>query len=138
VLYSVLRVRLKLNEKKKEVGMNFRDTVLENLGEDFNELLPKTPGYLNCNILVGFGDCEKGITPGRTKKDGIMLLGSSGFEFERVLKLISGFSNSKSRRPLLLCVILAIPSGTTCFYRFYEIEEKGNDILLKNQSRVGI
>ncbi len=118
--------------------MNFRDTVLENLGEDFNELLPKTPGYLNCNIVVGLGDCGKGITPGRTKKDGMMLLGSSGFEFERILKLISGFSNSKSRKTLLLCVSLAIPFGITCFYRFYEIKEKGNDILLRNQSRVEI
>ncbi len=118
--------------------MSFAEVVLENFQEDFNELLPRAPGYLNCTIVVGFGDCEKGIAPGHTKKDGIMLLGPNGFEFERVLKLISGFSNSKSGRPLLLCVVLAIPSGTICFCRLYEIEEKGNDILLRNQSRVKI
>ena len=118
--------------------MNFVNIVLWNFQEDFKELLPRSPGYLDCKIVVGHGNCEKGIVSDNIEEDGMMLLGSNGFEFERIVKLVSDFSNPNPRNPLLLCVILAIPSGTTCFYRFYEIEEKGNDILLRNQSRVGI
>lgn len=118
--------------------MNFAEVVLGNFQKDFKELLPRAPGYLNCKIVVGLGNCEKGITSSSTKEDGIMLLGSNGFEFEKVLKIISAFSNSKSKKPSLLCVNLMIPSGTICIYRFYEIEEKDSDILLRNQSRVGI
>lgn len=118
--------------------MNFINIVLRNFQEDFKELLPRASGYLNCKIVVGLGNCEKGITRGSTKEDGMMLLGPDGFEFERVLKAISAFSNSESKKSLLLCVNLMIPSGTICIYRLYEIEGKGDDILLMNQSRVGI
>ena len=118
--------------------MKFAKVVLRNFQKDFKELLPNTSGYLNCKIVATYGNCEEGITSKNIKEDGMMLLGSNGFEFERVLKVISAFSNSKPRRSLLLCVNLMIPSGTICIYRLYEIEEKGDDILLRNQSRVGI
>ena len=118
--------------------MNFVNIVLWNFQEDFKELLPRSPGYLDCKIVVGHGNCEKGIVSDNIEEDGMMLLGSNGFEFERVSIVISAFSNSKSKESLLLCVNLMIPSGTICIYRLYEIEGKGDDILLVNQSRVGI
>lgn len=118
--------------------MKFAKVVLRNFQKDFKELLSNTSGYLNCKIVATYGNCEEGITSKNIKEDGMMLLGSNGFEFKRVLKVISAFSNSKPKKPLLLCVNLTIPSGTSFIYQLYEIEEKDNKILLRNQSRVKV
>jgi len=114
--------------------MNFAKVILGNFRRDFKKLLPMAPGYLNCRIVVGHGNCTGGFTSSNTKEDGMTLIKSDGFEFEKVPRVISAFSSSKSREPLLLCVNLMIPSGTICIYRLYEIEKIDNDILLINQS----
>ena len=90
-----------------------------------------------CKIVLGHGDCKKGIVSDDIKKKGMMLFKSYEFEFEKVLKLISGFPNPEPKKPLLLYVNLAIPFGATYIYRLYEIKANGNNILIINQSRGG-
>ena len=114
--------------------MNFINIVLGNFQEDFKELLPRSPGYLNCKIVAGHGNCEKGILSDNTEEDGMMLTRADEFKFEKVSKVISTFSSSKSKKPLLLCVNLMIPFGATFIYQLYEIEKGVDDIILKNQS----
>jgi hypothetical protein len=118
--------------------MDFTEIVLGNFQKDFKKLLPKTPGYLNCKIVTGYGNCQKGIIPGDMETVSMMLLRADEFKFEMVHKVISDFRSSKTKNQLVLCINLTIPSGVSYIYRFYEIEGKDNDISLRKQSRVGV
>jgi hypothetical protein len=118
--------------------MDFTEIVLGNFQKDFKKLLPKTPGYLNCRIVAGYGNCQKGFISDDIEVVGIMLIRVDEFKFEMVRKVISDFRSSKTKNQLVLCIDLAIPSGVSYIYRFYEIEGENNNIFLRKQSRVGI
>jgi len=117
--------------------VGFRETILKNFQEDFKELLPSAPGYLNCRIVAGYGNCEDGFVSDDTKTNGMMLLNAREFEFDSILKVISTFRGSEPKTPLLVFIGLVIPSGTVYIYRFYEIEVRDSDIIfLKNKSKI--